>query len=104
MTKLSHGYKVSKDYKKLFRLIKTQRIVCFVNTDRKGAADWDGYILQDVCQSQAIQSDSKADISSRGFGYITAFQFGDLSVEKDFIEQCMQASLEYIDPDSQGKS
>jgi hypothetical protein len=95
MKKLSHGYAISKDYEKLFELIKTQRVVCFVNAYGK---DEDEYQLQDVCQSQVYSYDDRADIGARGIGYINAFNYGSYSVKEDFIQQCTQSNLEYIVP------
>lgn len=95
MNKLSHGYKTSKDYVKLFELVKTQRIACFVNYGK----DEDGnYKRQDICQSQIVPSDKQISIGARGVEYITAFQIEDMTVKEDFIAQCIAANLEFIDP------
>lgn len=94
---LSHGYKTSRDYNKLFELIKTQRVVCFVTY--KEYRDKNGYKLQDVCQSQVRNSESMVDIGVRGISYISAMDFEDRNIKDDFISQCEASELEYIEPD-----
>lgn len=93
---LSHGYKTSKDYEKLYELIKAQRIVCFVTHKKDRGRD--GYKLQDICQSQVVNSDSMIDIGARGVSYITAMDFEDRNIKDDFISQCEASELEYIEP------
>lgn len=94
MEYLSHNYKTSKDYKKLFELIKTEIIVCFVNSYKNP----DGTYMKDVCISNRKYDPEFISISARGISYIDAFEFDGLSIEDDFIQQCERIELEYIIP------
>lgn len=95
--KLSHGYNTSTDYEKLFELVQHKRVVCFVTV--KGYKDEDGYKLQDVCQSEVTPSGSMIDIGVRGISYISALGGKDRNIKDDFIKQCHEAELEFIDPE-----
>jgi len=95
-TKLSHGYKTSKDYGKLFELAKHQRVVCFI--EHKDHDDEEGYRLQDVCQTQVFKTEESQSVSVRGIAYISALQMDDISVKEDFISQCENCNLEFIEP------
>lgn len=86
--KLSHGYATSKDYQRLWELVKSFRIVCFVNAGEKRE---DGYQLRDVCQSSVRYREGDVGIGSRGMAYISAFS------KEEFLEQCAESDLEYID-------
>jgi DNA-binding protein len=97
MKKLSHGYITSKDYENLFELAQKQRIVCFVNV--KDYKDEGGYILQDICQTQVHKTEERMEICARGIAYISAFDFREMTVKQDFIQQCEIQNLEYIEPD-----
>lgn len=91
MEKLSKRYLTSTNYDLLFELMQDQRVVCFVNYKdyKKGE---DGYILQDICQTQAVKRDTMFEISARGYSYISAFD------KEEFIEQCKTSCLEFIEP------
>ena len=93
--KLSHNYKTSKDYNRLFELMKQHRIVCFVDYNREPTEN--GYMIQDICQSSIILESDSAKIGCRGVSYIDAFEYKENSVLEDFIEQCNDYNLEFID-------
>jgi hypothetical protein len=95
---LSHGYSTSKDYDKLFELIKTQRVVCFVTY--KDDIGKDGHKLQDICQSSVQPSDSMIDIGARGVSHITAMAIRGRTLKEDFIRQCVDRELEFIEPNT----
>ena len=95
--RLNFKYDTSKNYEKLFELIQTQRIICIViyseniNKDKQ-------IELRDICSSSVLKSDSSINIGCRGTGYITAMEFDGKSLKEDFIRQCQDYKLEYIDP------
>jgi len=95
---LPFNYETSKDYEKLFELIQSQRVVCFVDYKIN-----DNTIIKDVCISSPINELDKynsINIGARGISYITAFDFKeDISVKEDFINQCKNTNLEFIIPD-----
>lgn len=78
-----HGYKTSRDYSALYDLALKQAVICIVdyNKSRDTAATiFHGGTLQ---------------VSARGICYISA------ETREDFVSQCGQADLEYLDPESQ---
>jgi len=88
---LKHPYETSRDYKRLFELSKSFRIVCFVDYgDRENPP-------RDVAQTQAIEHTDIISIGSRGIDYIDAFDHKGESIEEDFIAQCKKSNLEFID-------
>jgi len=93
MEYLKHGYKISTDYEKLFELIKTQRVVCFTpyHNDSKTA---------DVCQSQSVAFTNSIDIGARGISYISALAISGRTLKEDFIKQCEESEIEYIEPNN----
>ena len=78
-------YKTSKNYELLYELIKTQRIVCFVE-NKKGV---------DIC---ANIPGNDCDIGVRGISYIYAIGNNEQERKKDFIKQCKEYNLEFIVP------
>ncbi len=88
---LQHNYDTSKDYEKLWELMKTQRILCMIDYGEMYKDD--KYQLRDVCQTPAVERDRYfTDISCRGYSYISARN------KEEFIEQCTKGNLEYIVP------
>ena len=88
---LKHPYQTSTDYKRLFELAKRFRIVCFVDYgDRENPP-------RDIVQTQAIEPTDMISIGSRGIDYINAFEHTWESIEEDFIAQCKERNLEFID-------
>ena len=88
---LKHPYQTSTDYKRLFELAKRFRIVCFVDYgDRENP-------IRDVVQTQATEPTNMISVGSRGIGYIDAFDHALESIEEDFITQCEECNLEFID-------
>ena len=108
MKKLSHNYKTSKDYKKLLELMKTQRIVCFINTalssnrnrktENTKPVDTKEYVCQDICQTSVIHNEEFIEISCRGVVYVSAMEINGIKLEEDFIRQCTAIELEFIEP------
>lgn len=92
---LEHNYETSKDYELLYELIKTQRVVCFVQCK--------DYKVKDIAQSSAIFREEHINIGARGIGYVSAFDFEDKTIKEDFIEQCNFYDLEFIEPNKKEK-
>ena len=80
------NYKVSKDYNKLWELMKKERIVCFVKM----------YNTIDICCN--MQGDC-IEIGARGIVYIHPIGHTEEELKKDFIQLCEEFELEYIVPD-----
>lgn len=80
-----HGYKTSRDYSALYDLAMKQAVICIVgyNKSRDIAAT---LFYQDTLQ-----------VSARGICYISA------ETREDFVSQCGQADLEYLEPAGQGE-
>lgn len=78
-----HGYQTSRDYARLFEIMKTQAVVCFIN-----------YSSDFECRDVACTnySDGLHQVNSRGVGYVYA------EVEDLFVSQCKKADLEFIEP------
>lgn len=87
---LNFNYETSKDYDTLFELIKTQRVVCFVQSKDMN--------MQNVCASQKVKNEDFINIGTIGIGYISACAIHGLTVKEDFIAQCTYYELEYIMP------
>ena len=94
---LTHKYQTSKDYNRLFDLMLNEvgRIVCFVK--QKG--------VQDVCQTSSepiikLEDGEKIynfSVGARGISYINAIGNTVEEYRKDFISQCEDCNLEFID-------
>ena len=94
---LTHNYKTSKDYNRLFDLMLNEvgRIVCFV--EQKG--------IQDVCQTSSepiikLEDGEKIynfSVGARGIGYINTIGNTIEEYRKSFIKQCENYNLEFID-------
>lgn len=97
MDNFEFQYNTSKDYDKLFELIQTQRIVCFVNYEKK-ISDTKTVKLTDICANRLGIEDEHISIGARGIEYIHAFPFNGLTLKEDFIKQCSEYSLEFIEP------
>ena len=85
------NYQTSKDYEKLFELIKTQKIIAILKS-KSG--------LKEICWSK---DNNKDDIAfySRGIIFIHVIIFGhetEDELKKEFIKQCEEAELEYLPP------
>lgn len=92
-------YNTSKDYEKLFELIKTQRIVCFVTYEQTIGGNSNNKItLTDVCASSIVYNADFINIGVRGVGYVSAMEFDNKTIKEDFIRQCEHYKLEYIEP------
>lgn len=91
MKYLNHGYQTSTDYEKLFELIKTQRVVCFTPYHNDS-------LTADVCQSQSVAFTSSIDIGARGISYISALGISGRTLKEDFIKQCQESKIEFIEP------
>lgn len=98
--RLNFNYNTSKDYEKLFELVKTQRVVCFVTYEETIGGNSNNKItLTDICASSAFKSNSDVvNLGVRGTGYVTAMEFDGKTVKEDFIRQCEHYKLEYIEP------
>lgn len=97
MNLLTHGYETSKDYETLFELIKTSRIVCFVDSD----CAFGGEKIQDICQSGPSSDEAGIygiHIGARGITYVTAYGPDEALQKEKFIAQCKKLNLEYIAP------
>jgi len=81
------NYKVSKNYNKLWNLMKKQRIVCFVKN----------YNTTDICSNTQGKS---CEIGARVCVYISPIGHTEEELKKDFIKQCKEFELEYIVPDN----
>ena len=77
-----NGYKTSRDYERLFELMQESAVVCFVDY---------GENCRDIA-STACDNYPSYFVNARGTGYVTAFN------QADFIKQCKQIDLEYIEP------
>jgi len=82
------NYYTSKNYEKLWDLMKEQRIVCFVKN----------YNTTDICSNAQGKS---CEIGARGIDYIVPIGHCEEELKKDFIEQCEEFELEYIVPNNQ---
>ena len=87
--KLDFEYKTSTDYNRLYELIQNQRIVCFIQDDKR----------KNVCASPLIFNESSINIGVPGISYISAFDFKEMTMKEDFIQQCKSCNLEFLDPE-----
>ena len=88
---MNMNYQTSKDYEKLFELIKTQKIIAILKSKSR---------LKEICWSNYP---NKNDIAfySRGIIFIHVIIFGhetEDELKKEFIKQCEEAELEYLPP------
>ena len=93
MSKLSHKYQaLSKDYKRLYKLAKTQTIVCFTNYSFR---ECPGEFCRDVCGTlcNEYKGDFDVQLSARGICYMSGRN------EEEFIRRCKKCNVEFIDPD-----
>ena len=89
-------YKLSKDYKLLYELIKKSNVVCFVNYDfSRNRTDF----VRDICQCKRTKSN---DISfvSRGHEYGCVSQW-EIELKKCteydlFLSECKSLDVEFI--------
>lgn len=98
-TKLDFSYKTSRDYHKLFELVKTHRVICIV-TYKSNILNDKSIELKDICVSGVLAEDDQINIGCRGTSFITAFAFDGNSLKEEFLKQCEHYRLEYIDPDT----
>ena len=74
-----HGYKTSKDYHRLFRLMQEKAFICIVTC----------YGCRDVAST--IYNEALWEVSSRGVGHVWA------ETEDKFIANCEAVSLEFLE-------
>jgi hypothetical protein len=83
--KISEGYYLSTDYKRLWEIAQNEAVICVVDN-----------IFQDghKCRDVGITSFSGTifEILARGICYLCAFN------KKGFIESCEKLNVEFIDP------
>jgi len=89
------NYSLSRDYEKLFTLIHTNLIVCFVDYSTSS-----GRKLRDVAKIRYDKDREHISVGARGIGYIEAFAFNGRNLKEDFIFQCKVTNLEYIIPNT----
>lgn len=87
---LDFDYITSKDYEKLFQLVQKQRVICIVTYTNN---------IKDICASSILTTEDRISISCRGTGYIEAFPYDGKTTKEDFLKQCEDYKLEFIDPD-----
>ena len=75
-----HQYKTSRDYQRLYRLLRETVVVCIV----------DYLDCRDVAATLFFADG--ANIGARGITYITAFD------EDQFVEQCARYNVEFTEP------
>jgi len=80
-----HKYPTSKNYHRLFELLQTVAVVCFVDSHTG--------LCRDIGSS--IWRSGVAQVGCRGICYVWAED------KKDFVKQCHQVNLEWLDPDRQ---
>lgn len=96
--RLDFDYITSKDYEKLFQLVQKQRVICIATyTDNIGKDN--SILLKDICASSVLTKEDRISIGCRGTGYIEAFPYDGKTTKEDFLKQCEDYKLEYIDPD-----
>jgi len=83
------GYKTSKNYDKLFDILKSCNVVCFVKKKQQFR----------VCEAKFSKNKKHISVGTVGIGYIEAFPFKEKNLKEDFIEQCKYWDLSYIVPD-----
>lgn len=87
---LSFQYEnLSQDYEKLFELMQTKRIVCFVDNSVG---------TQDICATMPVIDHNYYRIGARGIEYIGAFNFKGLTAKEDFFKQCKDLNLKFLNP------
>lgn len=93
--KLDFSYHTSKDYEKLFELVQKQRVICIVTYIDKIDKTVE---FRDICASSVLTTENSIRIGCRGTGFIEAFPFEGKTAKEDFLEQCNNYKLEFIDP------
>lgn len=83
----NHKYNTSSDYEHLFALMQETPVVCMVDYDER---------CRDIAST--LFSGSMFSVSVRGMAYISAFS------KEEFIRQCGELNLEFIDPYSSKQS
>lgn len=90
MELLNFNYKnLSEDYEKLFELMQKERIICFVENSNGN---------QDICATMAVIQDDYYRVGARGIEYIGAFKYKDMTAKEDFINQCKNCKLKFLEP------
>ena len=89
------NYSLSRDYEKLFSLIQTNLIICFVDYSTSS-----GIKLRDVAKIKYDKEREHISVGARGISYIEAFAFDGRNLKEDFIFQCEVTNLEYVIPNS----
>lgn len=90
-------YQLSKDYNRLFELVKSgNRIICFVDY---GTKRFDGTPIRDVCTI----TNTNYEASARGIGYFGFMdnEWPEDKLRKKFEENCVQSNLEWVIQDNE---
>jgi hypothetical protein len=85
------GYGTSKDYKALFKIVRSQSIICLVDFDSHAGSVGGGHCSRDVARS-IYTDDGLIQISARGTCYVWAKDVD------DFVQQCEKQQLEWVVP------
>lgn len=80
---------LSQDYELLFELMQKERIICFVDN---------AIGMQDICATMPMIDNSYYRIGARGIEYIGAFDYKELSAKEDFLKQCKEFNLKFLNP------
>jgi len=93
---LLFNYKTSKDYEKLFELLKTNKIVCLINHHIE--IEDKNVKIQQLCTNFSLNDDKEIMIGIEGKVIIFAHETKDLTMKELFLSLCKEKDLEYIEP------
>ena len=81
---LEFNYKTSKDYNKLYELMKYERIVCFIKQEDEN--------FKIAISNQCFKDNKYLQVGCVGTTYIVTKD------KESFIKSCKRYDLEYIEP------